>query len=244
MLDIKYIKEHAAAVKENCKNRNIKVDIDRLLVLDEKRRAGLARVEALRQERNVKSKSKPTDEERALAKQLGEEIKEREKEQKQIEEEYHNLLLSVPNLSDPAAPVGGADEFVILSEHNSPPKFKFKPKTHDQLMEALDLLDFERGAKVAGAKFYFVKREAVRLNLALINYGLDILSKHGFTLLETPDLVKNNILDGSGFNPRGAEAQTYEIKNHDSILAIAQGLIGHIGNLQALYEFFCFRKKF
>ncbi len=94
-------------------------------------------------------------------------------------------------------------------------KFDFTPKDHEELLLASDLIDFERGAKVAGAKFYFTKNNLVRLNQALINYGMDVVTKHGFTLLETPDLAKNEILTGIGFNPRGAETQVYSVEGTD-----------------------------
>ena len=94
---------------------------------------------------------------------------------------------------------------------------------HDELMGDLDMVDFERGTKVAGQKFYFYKNDAVKLNQALINYGLDVLENHGYIFVETPDLVKNEILDGSGFNPRGEESQIYEIKDTDlSLIGTAE----------------------
>ena len=131
------------------------------------------------------------------------------------DEEYYDLLCKVPNLSHPQSPVGSEDKFVVLHKHKNPPEFNFQPKTHDQIMEDLDMIDFDRGVKVAGSKFYFVKNDAVRLNQALINYGMDILEKYNFILMETPDLVKDDILDGSGFSPRGEESQIYKIENSD-----------------------------
>jgi seryl-tRNA synthetase len=90
-----------------------------------------------------------------------------------------------------------------------------------------DLVDFDRGAKVATAKFYFFKNNMVRLNQALVNYGMDIAAKHGFTLLETPDVAKNDILTGIGFNPRGAETQVYSIENTDlSLVGTAEITVG------------------
>ena len=223
MLDIKYIREHATEVKANCQNRNAVVDIDRLLAVDKERRENLSQLEAWRHELKVKSKVKPTEAEINTARQLSEQISRQEKARKALDEEYHSLLLAVPNLSDPAAPVGGADKFVVREENGRRADFKFKPKWHTDLMTELDLIDFDRGTKVTGAKFYFLKNDAVRLNQALLNFGLDILRRHGFIPMETPDLVKNDILEGSGFNPRGAEAQTYGIKDHDlSLIGTAE----------------------
>ena len=90
-----------------------------------------------------------------------------------------------------------------------------------------DLIDFERGAKVTGSKFYFLKKDAVRLNRALISYGIEVLTKHGYDLVETPDLAKNSILEGIGFNPRGKETQIYTLENEDiSLIGTAEITIG------------------
>jgi seryl-tRNA synthetase len=93
------------------------------------------------------------------------------------------------------------------------PNFKFRPKDHLEIAEKLDLIDFERGAKVAGQKFYYLKNEAVLLEFALINYAFDILTKKGFIPYLTPDLVKDEIIEGAGFTPRGPEAQIYYIED-------------------------------
>jgi seryl-tRNA synthetase len=94
-------------------------------------------------------------------------------------------------------------------------------------MLELDLIDFERGAKVATSKFYFMKNDLVRLNQAMINYGIDVATKHGYTLLETPDLAKNEILQGIGFNPRGEETQVYSVENSDlSLIGTAEITVG------------------
>lgn len=239
MLDIKFIRENKDLVKENTKNRNVKIDIDSLLELDEKRRAGLKEIETLRAERKQKSKSKPSEEEVIKMREVGDKIKVIEKEQDILLEKYNDLLLRVPNLSHPGSPVGEEDKFKILGEHGKKPKFSFEPKDHEELMNNLDMLDFERGTKVAGSKFYFWKNDAVRLNQALINYGIDIASKHGYVLMETPDMVKHEILEGSGFNPRGEESQIYEIKDHDlSLIGTAEiPLLGyHAGEVLDLSD--------
>ncbi len=215
MLDIKYIRENTGEVKKNCKARNVSVDIDRLLALDEERKNLQQQIDDFKAVRNKTSKGKPSDEGIAAMKELGEKITSLEGAFKSVEPEYLDHLLAVPNLTHPDSPVGGESDFVVIEERGTVPQFDFEPKDHEALMTDLDLIDFERGAKVAGSKFYFVKNDAVRLNQALLNYGMDVVSNHGYTLLETPDLARDQILEASGFNPRGEEAQTYKIEGTD-----------------------------
>ncbi len=217
MLDIKFIRENKELVKENCANRHVKVDIDALFACDEERRSNLKSLEDLRAEKNKGSKGKPTPEEIEKMKHLGEQVKALEVKQMEMDEKFRELLLKVPNLTHPQTPVGGEQDFKILFQ-KEPQKFNFQPKDHEQLMLDLDLIDFERGAKVAGSKFYFAKNDLVRLNQALLNYGIDVVTAHGFTLMETPDMAKMEILEGAGFNPRGEETQIYSIANTDLCL--------------------------
>jgi seryl-tRNA synthetase len=228
MLDIKFIRDHIELVKQNCANRHVKVDLEKLLALDEERRQLLKQAEELRAQRNQKSKGKPTTEEIAKMRSVGEQIKQLETELEKIEISYKEELMKVPNLTHKDSPIGGEDDYkVIFKSHENVQNFNFKPKDHEELLTENDLIDFERGAKVAGAKFYFTKNNLVRLNLALINYGIDIVTKHGFTLMETPDLAKNEILTGIGFNPRGAETQVYSVENTDlSLVGTAEITVG------------------
>lgn len=217
MLDIKFIRENTELIKQNCGNRRVKIDIDELLNLDEQRRENLKKLEDLRAEKNKGSKGKPTPEEIQKMKEVGEQIKKLEETQEPIEIKFRDLLLRVPNLTHPDTPTGGEEDFVVLSK-KEPRDFGFEPKDHETLMLEKDLIDFERGAKVTGSKFYFAKNDLVRLNQALLNYGIDVVTKHGFTLLETPDMAKMEILEGAGFNPRGEETQIYSIANTDLCL--------------------------
>ncbi|MBP7992871.1 MAG: serine--tRNA ligase [Candidatus Magasanikbacteria bacterium] len=226
MLDIKYIREHAEEIKENCTKRRNKVDIDRLIAVDEIRRGLLGEVEALRAERKSGSKGKPTPEEIAKMRSLGDEIKIKEENLAAVEVEFSDLMLQVPNLTHPDSPIGGEEDFAVVfqKDHTG---FDFAPKDHEELLTNLDLIDFERGAKVAAAKFYFAKNDLVRLNQALLNYGIDVVTKHGFTLMETPDLARNSILQGVGFNPRGNETQIYSVENTDlSLIGTAEITVG------------------
>jgi seryl-tRNA synthetase len=217
MLDMKFIRENAELVKQNCINRHVKVDIDLLLQLDEKRRETIGSLEELRAEKNKGSKGKPTPEEIAKMKELGEKVKELEAKLTEIDTQYREMLMRVPNMTHPQTPIGGEEDFTVVSK-KEPREFGFTPKDHEELMLNLDLIDFERGAKVAGAKFYFAKNDLVRLNQALLNYGIDVVTAHGFTLMETPDMAKQEILEGAGFNPRGEETQIYTLQNTDLCL--------------------------
>jgi seryl-tRNA synthetase len=227
MLDIKFIRENKELVEKNAQDRGVKVDITELLEFDEKRRRLIAQIDELRSARKAGSKGKPSNEDIEKMRKVGDQISKLETELVQIESEYKELLMKVPNLTHPETPIGGEDDFKVVYTNWEPKQFDFVPKDHEQLMLDLDLIDFERGAKVATSKFYFAKNDLVRLNQALINYGMDVVVKHGYTLMETPDVARNEILQGIGFNPRGEETQVYSIENTDlSLIGTAEITVG------------------
>ena len=237
MLDIKFIRQNIEEVKKSIADRGTSVDVDELLGLDEKRRTLIKQIEASRAIRNKGSEGKPSPEEIEKMRTLGDEITSGEKELKNLEVYYDDLLRKVPNMIHPDVPRGGESNFRVLEKHGEIPKFSakggsaaggdFEPKDHETLMLDLDLIDFERGAKVSGAKFYFIKNDLVRLNQALLNYGMDIAAKHGFVIMETPDLARDSILSGIGFNPHGPETQVYSIENSDlSLIGTAEITMG------------------
>jgi seryl-tRNA synthetase len=192
--------------------------VDKLLELDTERRDFTQQIDVLRADRNAKSKGKPSEDEIVKMREVGEKIKQFEDRLLEIEDEYRSLLMQIPNISHPNSPIGGEEKFVVIEEKGQKPEFGFTPKDHEELLTNLDMLDFERGAKVTGSKFYFAKNDLVRLNQALINYGIDVATKHGFQLIETPDMAKEEILVGAGFNPRGEEDQIYTIDKTDFAL--------------------------
>ena len=227
MLDIKFIRENKDLVATNSTNRGVKFDVDGLLGLDEQRRKLISQVEELRSQRKQGSKGKPSDEEIVKMKELGNQISTLEVQQQEVDSKYLALLKQVPNLTHPETPIGGEDDFKVIYTNWDPEPFKFQPKDHEALMIDLDLIDFERGAKVAASKFYFAKNDLVRLNHALLNYGIDVVTKHGYTLVETPDIAKIDILEGIGFNPRGEETQIYNLENTDlSLIGTAEITMG------------------
>lgn len=227
MLDIKLIRQNPDLVKENSKNRGVEVDVDGLLAMDEQRRELITKIEELRATRNQKSKTKPTNEEISRMREVGDQITEYEGQLGNLEAKFNDLLLQIPNLTHPDTPTGGEEDYKILATQGEAPKFKFQPKDHEELLVDLGLIDFERGAKVTGAKFYFSKGALVRLNQALIMHGINMITRHGFTLVETPDLARNSILAGTGYRPRGPQTDIYSIENTDlSLIATAEITMG------------------
>ncbi|MFB6182352.1 MAG: serine--tRNA ligase [Candidatus Magasanikbacteria bacterium] len=219
MLDIDYIRENPDEVKENIKNRGMEVDIDQLLELDKTRRALIEDIQEMREERNKKSKGgKPSEEEIQELRQLSNDIDELESSLTEVKEDYFSLLKQVPNKTSRKSPVGSEENFNVLEKNKEPREFEFEPKEHLELMKNKDLVDFDKGAKTTGSSFYFLKNDLVELNNALFDYGVDKVKEHGFTLLETPDLAKDELIEAAGFNPRGNESQVYNLNDVDKSL--------------------------
>lgn len=216
MLDIKFIRENKDLIIKNSQDRLSAVDINTLLRADEKYRHLLGQIEELRAKRNQGSKNKPSQAEIAAMKDVGDLISSLEDEVRVVEGEVHQLLLSVPNLTH--ADVKRSDneeDNPVLETVGTIPQLNFAPKDHVELAESLDLVDFERGTKVAGAKFYYLKNELALLSLALNQYVLHIVMKHGYKFMITPDVARNSIIEGLGFNPRGESSQIYQLENQD-----------------------------
>jgi len=259
MLDIKFIRENVEQVKEAAKNKNIKVNIDALLILDEKRREQQTKIEELRARRNELAQAgqggRPTSEQIEQGKKIKDEIADLENDFASIEKDYVELLEKVPNITHPNVPVGKDDsenkEIEVVGE---PTKFSFKPKDHMELGKDLDLLDFETAAEVSGNGFYYLKNELVLLEFALVQFVLAKLIGKGFTPFSTPDLARGFAMKGTGYNPRGNEDQIYEIKDEDlALIATAEITLGSYlankvidkKNLPIKYVGFshCFRKE-
>lgn len=238
MLDLKFIRENPKLVKQNAKNRLAAVDIDELLKLDKKRREIETRLGGLREERNKASKVKPTPETIKRMKKLGEEIKKLETRLAETEPELKKLWLAVPNLTHKEVKVSAnEDDNPVLETHKEPPKFDFNPLDHIELAAKHDLIDFDRAAKVTGAKFYYLKNELVSLEFALIQCALETLMKKGYTPFITPDLAKQEVLEGLGFNPRGESTQIYNLENTDlSLIGTAEITMGGYHQGEVLEE--------
>jgi seryl-tRNA synthetase len=235
MLDATFVRENLDAVKENCRNRNVKVDVDGVVALSERRKQLATQRQTAQQRRNRLSELIQKEKDPATRQPLIDENKELrgrigelEKEEKQAEEELLAILKTIPNMSHPDAPVGTtAQDNKVIERWGEPRKFDFPPKDHVALGEALDLVDFEAGASVAGQKFYFLKNEAVLLEMALVQYAMERLIRAGYTPIITPDVARVEVLEGIGFIPRGPETQIYSIADSDlCLIATAEITLG------------------
>lgn len=231
MLDIKLIREKPEYVKERLKTRDESLPylVDEILAVDKERRNLIKELESLKAEKNKLSKDigklfkEGKKEEAEKAKQeviaKNEKIDLLEKQLKEVEERFNKLLLSVPNIPHKSVPVGKDEtENVEIRRWGKPRKFDFEPLPHWEIGEKLGILDFERGAKLAGSRFTVMYEKAARLERALINFMLDIHTKqHGYKEVWTPVLVKSEILQGTGQLPK-FEEDLYKVCDEDLYL--------------------------
>ncbi len=231
MLDLRYIRENAAAVQENCRNRGVEADVGLVVELADRRSALIGELNELRQRQNQMAKSigREQDSEArdrliAESRTMKNHIPEREAELAGVEERLREELLKIPNMTHPDAPIGKDDsENVEIRRWGEIPTFAFEPRDHVELGEALGIIDFDAGAKVAGSKFYFLRGDAVLLELGLVRYAMDILTRRGYQPTITPDLARDEMLVGTGFIPRGPETQIYSVEDSDlSLIATAE----------------------
>jgi len=209
VLDLKYIREHPKEVKEALIKRNEIAPIDEILKLDERRRALLADAQGLKHQRNTTSKeiSRMKEKDQVLIEEmrrLGDEIKALDQEVKSIEEELNRLLLQLPNLPHPSVPVGKDEsENVVVRQEGEPREFDFEPLPHWELGPTLGIIDFERGVKLSGTRFYILQGLGAKLQRALIAWMLDLhTQKHGYKEIYPPFLVKEEILWGAAQLPK------------------------------------------
>lgn len=235
MLDKKFILANAEAVQQNCEHRGVKADVQRYVALETQCREIQQQIEELSRQANAVSKSigqAKDDAEREQRKEEGRQLRE-QKDEKQTEldrlaAEAGAIYRSMPNMTHSDAPIGEEAHSRELrrGEHEVRP-LGFPVVDHVDLAAQHDLIDFEAGARIAGAGFYFLKNEAVLLELALQQYALELLVGEGFVPTITPDLARNEILHGVGFIPRGPETQIYSIENFDlNLVATAEITLG------------------
>lgn len=226
MLDRKFIVENAEQVKQNCVHRGVSSDIDLLVSLEAQRRSKMQEVEELNRQGNEVAKtigSAKDPAEREARKEEGRRLRDaKEAAQKahdELDSEVLAIQLHIPNMTHPSAPTGSEADSVEIKLGKTPIKpLGFKALDHVQLGEKLELFDFEAGARTTGHGFYFLKNDCVLLDLALQRYALQILMGRGFVPTTTPDLAREDILVGIGFNPRGNETQIYSVANTDLCL--------------------------
>lgn len=249
MLDAAFIRDHLEAVKANCTNRLVKADVERVVQLDDERRKYQRQFDELKAQQNqlteqIKLAGKDKEKREALVTQsrgMKPQLEEIELNLKRIEDELRAVLVTIPNMTHPAAPVGtSSNDNKVISTFGTPTQFTFKPKDHVDLIESLDLADLEAGARVAGQKFYFLKNEGALLELALIQYAMGLLVQEGFTPIITPDLARVEVLEGIGFLPRDPNPDTrqvYTIADTDlCLIATAEITLGGMHMNQTLTE--------
>ncbi|MEV0997173.1 serine--tRNA ligase [Nonomuraea sp. NPDC050202] len=207
MIDLRTLREDPDRLRASQRARGEDDSVvDTLLDLDERRRSALTSFESLRAEQKSmgKSVSKAQGEEKAAllqrAKDLAGQVKAAESEAEKLGAELDELLQTVPNIVEEAAPPGGEDDYVVLETYGEPREFDFEPKDHLELGEALGAIDMERGAKVSGSRFFFLKGVGARLQLGLLNMAMQQAIEAGFTPMITPVLVKPETMQGTGFH--------------------------------------------
>src|SRR4051794_19502131 len=219
MLDMRFIRENADEVRRRMATLYMETPLDEILALDERHRAILGEVEEARARRNAGSKAvsqerDPAERNRKIAemRELGERIGALEKELNDVKDRLDRALLEMPNLPDPDVPVGKDEsENVILRHWGDRCAFDFAPQAHWDLAPALGLVDFERGVKFSGSRFYFLKGLGARLQRAVIAWMLDLhIERPGYTEIYPPYLVRSESLLGTGQLPKFAENQYHD----------------------------------
>ncbi|MFM8891938.1 MAG: serine--tRNA ligase, partial [Planctomycetia bacterium] len=235
MLDRRFVADNVDLVADNCRRRGSPADVARFADLDRLRRQLQSDIDRLNHESGQVSKSigkaadaAERDARKAEGRRLREEVAALETRLTDLVREADEILRAIPNLTHPDAPVGGEDAAVELRRGRTPVAgFEFKPVDHVELGTRLRLFDFEAGARVAGHGFYFLTNDAVLLELALQRYAIELLMRENFTVMTTPDLARDSILEGTGFMPRGPETQIYSIAGTDlSLVATAEITLG------------------
>lgn len=218
MLDIKFIKDNILEVKEVCQQKNLKLDIDQLLNLDEQKRQLQVKIETIRAKRNEindRMKNKRDDNLIAQSKLLKVELEKLEKEFEVVTNDFEEIYFRVPNIVSQNTPHGqNAEDNVVVKTFGKIPKFNFPIKDHVELGLALGILDLEKGAKIHGFRGYYLKNEGAMLHMAILNYAFEKIINKGFIPFVPPTLVKGFNFFGSGFFPY-LQDEVYKIANDD-----------------------------
>jgi seryl-tRNA synthetase len=228
MLDIKFIRENRDLVAEKSRQKGYEVNIDKLLTVDENRRKLLGEIERLRAERNEladKLKAgKPDQASIDKGKQLKESLSQLEDQLAPLEDEYDRLLREIPNVTPDDTPQGGEENNLQIKTWGETADKNFTPQDHLTWAEGRGLLDFERGAKVAGNKFYFTKGSLVELELAVLQLGIQLAKAEGFEPMLVPHMVNTRVLEGAGFSAKSSdEKQIYKVEDEDlNLIATAE----------------------
>ena len=221
MFDIKLIREDLQRVKDGLAAKNIKVDLSQILADDELYRQELVKLDDLRSKKNsandeislaLKNKQDPKDKIAAM-KAISAQIDELEPSVKELGARIKQALIGLPNLPHETVPVGGEEQNQEVRTWGEPTKFDFKPKSHIEIAEHLDIIDFKRARKISGANFILYKREGAQLERALFNFMLDVHTReHGYTEIFPPVLVNADSMTGTGQLPK-MEEDMYKMKD-------------------------------
>lgn len=213
MLDINYIRENIDVVKKAIEEKGIDINLDELLDVDSKRRGLIVKVDNLRAQRNQAAQARDIE----SGKKIKLELDLLEENLRSEEENFKRLMLYVPNIPDPSSPVGSnADSNIEISTWGDIPKYSFPIKDHIELGKALDIIDFEAGAKVSGFRGYYLKNQGAVLHWAILQYAMQKMIAANFTPFVPPTLVKEDVLIGSGHFPFGKD-NVYQIANPGKI---------------------------
>lgn len=236
MLDIKFIRENKDLISTAAKKKHIDFNVDELIRVDDKRREMLVKVEGKRTLQNEVSEQIVREPSSALKLQyiekmqaLKTELQKEEEELKEVMKEWQTLMVQVPNVPDISVPDGDSDaDNKEIKTWGEIPKFSFAPKNHIELMEALDMIDLDRGTKVAGFRGYFLKGDGALLNFALWNFVMDhFIAKGDFTPLMAPSLVRREPFMGTGYLPQ-SEEDLYKTQDADYLAGTAEvGTMGY-----------------
>jgi seryl-tRNA synthetase len=225
MLDPRNLQERRDEIVESCKARHIDADVDAAIDLHARAselRTALNEANRKRNEHQKAGKKKLDSDEReahtTAGRLLKDEVTALEGQAREADAEFETALRRLPNFLHRETPRGNEEDWKLVSTSGEPRSFDFPSQDHLALASALDLVDFESAARVAGQKFYYLKREAALLEIALQRFALDQLLPHGFMPIVTPDLARPEVIEGLGFSPRGEESQIYSIADHDLCL--------------------------
>jgi len=225
MLDPRLLEERRDDIVESCRARHFPADVDATIALHRSTNALRSALNETNRQRNEhqkagKQKLDPAAREAHTneGRRLKDAVAEQEEALRRAEAELEAALRKLPNFLHPESPRGGEADFKQIATSGTPRAFDFPPRDHLALATELDLVDFERAAKVAGQKFYFLKREAALLELALQRFALDQIVPEGFVPIVTPDLARPDVIEALGFSPRGEESQIYSVAGHELCL--------------------------
>jgi len=244
MLDIKFIRENPEIIKNSCQKRGIKCDVEKLLKTDEERRKLMAKIENISAEKNRASKeiAKASDKDKrkiiAGTKKIDKKGDKLKEDLEKIEEKFNELMLIIPNIIFEGVPEGKDDsQNVVLEKVGEPTRFDFSVKDYMQLAEKLDLIDTERAAKIAGSRFGILKKEAVLLEFALINFAFEVLIKKGFIPIVPPVIIKPEMAWAMGYLEQTNKDEAYHLAQDDLyLIATAEQSLGTMRAKEILKE--------